>query len=330
MTLFGKFGMRPLLAGAALLIASTGAHAQATRTWVSGVGDDANPCSRTAPCKTFAGAISKTATGGIINTLDPGGYGAVTITKSITIEGSAGVESSILASGVNGVIVNGAGIVVVLRNLQISGAPPSSPGLNGVNFINGASVTIDNCDIQGFTSTSAGNGNAVLMAPTAAGTYRLNIINSRLHDNGAGNDGGGLRLRPTGASTFVFATVQNSDILGNNGYGVLSRDRSFVTVSESNISSNLRSGINLLTTGTMGETVVRNSILADNGSVNVGSEAGITSNGAASFVHIIGNTIVQSENALRRINGGHINSAGDNHAAANTVNGTTDGSITSL
>src|SRR5437016_7127525 len=71
------------------------AHAQATRTWVSGVGDDANPCSRTAPCKTFAGAISKTAAGGEIDALDPGGYGAVTITKSITLEG-AGTFASVL------------------------------------------------------------------------------------------------------------------------------------------------------------------------------------------------------------------------------------------
>src|SRR5919112_882413 len=81
------------------------ASAQATRTWVSGVGDDVNPCSRTAPCKTFAGAISKTARGGIINTLDDGGFGAVTITKSITIDGGSH-QSSILASGTNGVIIN--------------------------------------------------------------------------------------------------------------------------------------------------------------------------------------------------------------------------------
>src|SRR6059036_2342289 len=86
------------------------AQAQATRTWVSGVGDDVNPCSRTAPCKTFAGAISKTATGGEIDCLDPGGFGAVTITKSITIDGTHGAGfGSILASAVTGVIINGAG-----------------------------------------------------------------------------------------------------------------------------------------------------------------------------------------------------------------------------
>src|SRR5262245_14122691 len=84
------------------------ANAQATRTWVSGVGDDANPCSRTAPCKTFAGAISKTAAGGEITCLDPGGFGTVTIVKSMTIDCS-NVSGGILASGgITGVIVNGA------------------------------------------------------------------------------------------------------------------------------------------------------------------------------------------------------------------------------
>src|SRR5580700_6054859 len=74
------------------------AHAQATRTWISGVGDDVNPCSRTAPCKTFAGAISKTAAGGEIDALDPGGFGTVTLTKSITIDGGGGQVASVMAS----------------------------------------------------------------------------------------------------------------------------------------------------------------------------------------------------------------------------------------
>src|SRR5213593_4753683 len=98
------------------------AQAQATRTWVSGVGDDANPCSRTAPCKTFAGAISKTAAGGEISVLDPGGFGAVTITKSITINGD-GTLAGLLASLTNGIIVNaGVNDKVVIRSLSINGA----------------------------------------------------------------------------------------------------------------------------------------------------------------------------------------------------------------
>src|SRR4051794_26872782 len=86
------------LGGAALL--APPASAQATRTWVSGVGDDVNPCSRTAPCKTWAGAISKTAVGGVINALDDGGFGAVTITKAITIDGN-GHAASALTVGTN-------------------------------------------------------------------------------------------------------------------------------------------------------------------------------------------------------------------------------------
>ncbi|HKN41923.1 MAG TPA: hypothetical protein VJV87_03410, partial [Sphingomicrobium sp.] len=102
---------------------STAAFAQATRTWVSGVGDDANPCSRTAPCKTFAGAISKTAPGGIINALDPGGFGAVTITKSITIDGGGVANGGILGSGTTGINVNaGATDVVTITNLTLDGA----------------------------------------------------------------------------------------------------------------------------------------------------------------------------------------------------------------
>jgi hypothetical protein len=107
---------------------SQSAQAQAPRTWVSGVGDDANPCSRTAPCKTFAGAISKTAAGGEIDALDPAGYGAVTITKSITIDGG-GQVASVLVAGTNGIVVQaGPTDVVTLRNLRINGIKGTASG----------------------------------------------------------------------------------------------------------------------------------------------------------------------------------------------------------
>src|SRR5882757_2814385 len=112
------------------------AFAQATRTWVSGVGDDVNPCSRTAPCKTFAGAISKTAAGGEIDALDPAGFGAVTVTKSITLDGGGGQVASVLVSGTNGIVINAnaATDVVILRNLRINGI---GSGLNGIQFLSG-------------------------------------------------------------------------------------------------------------------------------------------------------------------------------------------------
>src|SRR5262245_59305135 len=131
------------------------AQAQATRTWVSGVGDDVNPCSRTAPCKTFAGAISKTAAGGEIDALDPGGYGAVTITKSIIIDGGTGQGwASILHSATNGVIINitaAGSFFVTLRNISINGAG-TTLGINGVRIIqtgtlSTSKVAIENCQI---------------------------------------------------------------------------------------------------------------------------------------------------------------------------------------
>ncbi|XUM24328.1 hypothetical protein ACRAVF_14670 [Bradyrhizobium oligotrophicum S58] len=146
---------------ALLILASPEAHAQATRTWVSGVGDDVNPCSRTAPCKTFAGAISKTAAGGEIDVLDPGGYGAVTITKSITIDGG-GTMASILASGTNGINVNaGANDVIILRNLSINGAG-TTLGLNGINFLAGRKLVVENCTFENFSQS------AISVAPTGA------------------------------------------------------------------------------------------------------------------------------------------------------------------
>jgi hypothetical protein len=131
------------------LAVSSVAQAQAARTWVSGVGDDANPCSRTAPCKTFAGAISKTAACGEISVLDPGGFGAVTITKSITINGD-GTLAGILASLVNGVVVNaGANDVVTLRSISINGF---CNGLNGIRFLAGRHLKVENCTIYGFAT----------------------------------------------------------------------------------------------------------------------------------------------------------------------------------
>jgi len=127
-------------------------QAQATRTWVSGVGDDVNPCSRTAPCKTFAGAISKTAANGEINCMDSGAYGAVTITKSISII-CTGVEAGMLASGgINGVVVTTGAVNVVLEGLDIQGLG-TTLGLNGVRIITNASVVIRNCRIHSFSNS---------------------------------------------------------------------------------------------------------------------------------------------------------------------------------
>lgn len=206
----------PILVLAALAVPAS-AFGQATRTWVSGVGDDANPCSRTAPCKTFAGAISKTAIGGIIDVLDDGGFGAVTITKSITIDGRHHL-AGVLAAGTNGIIVNPTGttpgtspstVKVVLRGLDIEGnnqSNPLSPGLNGVRFLGGKSLKIIDSDIfqfsqNGVEDRSIGDlstlviqdsrirengGNGVVDAPGSGIAHKVTIRNSTLDDNTCG------------------------------------------------------------------------------------------------------------------------------------------------
>jgi hypothetical protein len=166
-----------LLAGT--ILPATPAFAQATRTWVSGVGDDANPCSRTAPCKTFAGAISKTADKGEINCIDSGGYGTLTITKNITID-CPGVMAGVLAGGVNGFTVNAAGVVVNLRNLTVNGAGFTTG--NGIRIVAAGEVNIDNVVVENFAGTAT-NGRA--LAIETAANVTVSVRNSRFTNNGA-------------------------------------------------------------------------------------------------------------------------------------------------
>jgi Right handed beta helix region len=177
------------------------ANAQATRTWVSGVGDDVNPCSRTAPCKTFAGAISKTASPGIINCLDPGGFGAVTITKSITLD-CTGTLGSVLSSGVQGIIINAQTTdKIVLRGLDINGAG-TTLGTNGVNILQAASVSVDNCNIANYS------GSGIVMS-NSTNSIGLFVANSHIL-----NTGTGILLNNSGGIAKVLA--ENTIIEGNN------------------------------------------------------------------------------------------------------------------
>ena len=185
------------------------AQAQATRTWVSGVGDDANPCSRTAPCKTFAGAISKTAAGGEINCIDHGGFGAVTIVKAMTID-CANIEAGVVVAGTNGVIVNaGASDVVVLRGIDFMGTV-SVPGLNGIRFIAGGALHVEKCLIREFTS-GAPNGAGILFQPS--GASKLFVSDTVITNNTSG----GVVIRPTGtgsANATIFRTISSGNASG--------------------------------------------------------------------------------------------------------------------
>ncbi len=211
-----------------LFAASSAVFAQATRTWVSGVGDDANPCSRTAPCKTFPGAISKTAPGGEIDVLDPGGFGAVTITKSISLE-AVGTVAGVLVSGTNGIVVSaGPSDNVVIRGLTIEGL---GTGLNGIRFISGGSLTVENCTINGFTQ------NAISME----GAGQLFVHDTTIRHNGSsGASFGGISVIP--ASGAVGGVIDHVRLEGNGGFGVKVGNGANLSVSNSIAINHLAGG----------------------------------------------------------------------------------------
>jgi len=218
------------------------AHAQATRTWVSGVGDDANPCSRTAPCKTFAGAISKTAAGGEIDALDPGGFGALTITKSITLDGGGGQVASVLVAGTNGIVVSAASNdVVVLRNLRLQGnlgnAVTGTPGLDGIKYISGALVRVMNCNIDGFSLSG------IEVATSTAS--ELEVSNTTITNVKVA----GITLGNT--ASHLFGSMDNSQITYSFGAGISTSGVGNVnfTVAKSVISGTITTAFSATTTG---------------------------------------------------------------------------------
>ena len=246
-------------------------QAQATRTWVSGVGDDANPCSRTAPCKTFAGAISKTAAGGEINVLDPGGFGAVTITKSITIS-SEGFEAGVLVSGTNGIIINAlATDNVVLRGLDFEGL---GTGLDGIKVLGAlGSLSVEKCTINGFRGT---NGSGIEIA-TTSGTTKVFIKDTNVRNSGAGT-GVGVLIKPTG-SAVVKASLSNVR-LENNNAGLQVNGASTTQVNDSIASGNTNAGFSNGGSGTTTILSLSHSVTTGNGTFGVvcGPGAPVTTN----------------------------------------------------
>ena len=305
--LMSIFGL--MLAFAAL---TAPAHAQATRTWVSGVGDDANPCSRTAPCKTFAGAISKTAAGGEINCIDPGGFGAVTITKAVTID-CANVEAGVVVAGTNGVIVNaGASDVVVLRGIDFMGTI-SVPGLNGVRFIAGGALHIEKCLIRQFTS-GLPNGNGILFQPS--GTSKLFVSDTVLTNN----LNGAIVVKPTGSGSGSAAVVRT--IAFGNGSGFTADTSAPTTgsatmsVSYSAASGNATTGYALIAVGGSGGA----GMLVDH-STATQNATGLSASGGVAF-HVGASTIFANGTGLAQSGGGQILSFGNNEVTdSGTFNG---------
>ncbi len=243
------------------LLSLAPAHAQATRTWVSGVGDDANPCSRIAPCKTFAGAISKTAAQGEINCLDPGGFGAVTITKAVTISCEVGT-AGVLVAGTNGVVVAaGAGDSVVLRGLDFVG---SGSGINAIRLTGAKALLVDKCNISGFANFG------IDIEPT--GVTFVNVTNTTITNTGTASAGGGV-LASAGPSGFTRVVLNNVVVERSNFFGVSAvgtGSTSEFEIYNSIISNNAGTGLSASGAGAVariGHSVITGNLLATSGNV---------------------------------------------------------------
>jgi hypothetical protein len=279
------------------------AQAQATRTWVSGVGDDANPCSRTAPCKTFAGAISKTAKDGEIDALDPAGFGAVTITKSITIDGSATGVAGLLNALVNGVIINITDVndvrkSVTLRAISINGA---GSGLRGVDILAATKVFVENCFIAG---NSGSPGDGIGDSRTTGGF--LEVTNTNIENNG----GNGISVNPSSGSTQINVHISNCRLQGNGARGLFVGSNVKVTVFDTTISQNATGGVFAQNTaGGSTEVAVDHCVVSN-------TNIGFIANTASSTIRVSNTTAMNNGGGLATIAaGGVVSSYGNNQTA---------------
>ena len=281
------FGVLSLM----LFLASL-ASAQATRTWVSGVGDDANPCSRTAPCKTFAGAISKTAAGGEIDCLDPAGFGALTITKSITIDCDSGAGGVLNAGNINGIVINASAVsdTIMLRNVNIQG---TGTGLNGINLISAKNVHLEDVVVMGQST-------GILVNASAS----TNLTGRDVKIN---NCSTGIRVTTTSGNAVVdFAVSQ----ISGNSVGISGGTGSLITIKDSALSINSAQAVVQTAGGSQINLVTS----------QLSSNATAVQSFGGSTIRVVGNTFAQNGTAINT-NGGSVLSDGTNTNAGNGIVG---------
>ena len=291
-----------------LLMGASIASAQATRTWVSGVGDDVNPCSRTAPCKTYAGAISKTAKDGEISTLDPGGFGAVTITKSITINGGGAGQGygSILASLVNGIVINITDAADVRKTvrldwLNLNGA---STGLDGIRFIAGTALFVENVVIDGFT------GDGIDLTASTQAINQLHMRNVSIR-----NVATGVNINNSGTNATQLTMDNCSISKATNGLSAGNGTRG--QIFKSSFHSCTGSGITVTEGASPTEFAVADSSITANGT-------GINT-GAGVEVLIARTTITGNGTSLGL--GGTVHTGGNNTIGKNGTNNGPNGTV---
>jgi hypothetical protein len=301
---------------ACLAVASSTCFAQTTRTWVSGVGDDANPCSRTAPCRTFAGTISKTAAGGVISVLDPGSFGALTISKSITVE-AGGVVAGVIGAGTNGIVINAAPTdVVMLRSLSLHGV---GTGIHAIRVVAAGTLVVENCVIESFTQSG--------IAFEPAGAATLVVRDTVIRNVGTIAGHAGVLVNP-GAIGSAALHVDRLQVADSN-HGVIIQGPAIGTIRDVAITTtNLVGAVGGHGIFADGADASAIDVTIDHADVTDMAVAAVYAQGANAILRLSRSTITGNAQGLLTAAGGQIVSFGDNRISGNLVNGTPTQTVT--
>jgi hypothetical protein len=298
-------------------LGSTLLHAQPyVSTWVSGTGDDSNPCNRTLPCKSFAGAFSKTIACGEIGALDAGVFSGVTITNGITIDGSSGSLASVYSSAMNAVVINvtsgtDAQRTVTLRNLSINGLLGSNyvPGINGIQILAAAEVNIENCVISGFNT----NG---ITIETAA-NCRVNIKNCIIRNC----VGGAVYAHPS--SNGVVVNISKCS-LNNSLFGFRADNNVKAILDDCVLASNTNNGVVVAASSGANDVSVNRCVINDTGAAG----GGVKAVGSLATLRVSDCTIFNNSQGVQLLSNCTAFSANNNRIRGNTTDISTDGTAT--
>jgi nitrous oxidase accessory protein NosD len=279
------------------LAAGAMVHALPSQTFISTTGNDANDCTQSTPCRTFAAAVPRTGTRGVITALDSGSFGIVTVDKALTLQAAPGMYAVLQGGRTDdGVTINaGASEVVVLRNLHI--ITQSVADNKGVAINTAGAVHIESCVIAGFGGSGIFKGGNC----NENGCAQLFVIDTILRDNVTGMD-----------LASVKGSIDHCRI-EHNHTGILVQAQGDATIRDSVVSGNSSVGIR---TTILGGATVENCVVANNGT----GIAGESAPGSFSAVRVSSTTIVANVTGILP-NGGHISSFGNNRVASNITNG---------
>jgi hypothetical protein len=309
-----------IAAGLAVTLPVVSAQAQSPRTFVSAAGSDSNPCSFAAPCRHFQAAVNATSVGGEVDALDPAGYGPITITQAITIEGE-GWSYIAPPPGGNGITINAVSGNVAIHGVSLNGAGITGP-TNGIVFNSGQSLTVEDCIARNMLSNGLGfisnattlqtlsvsnsyfsnnSGNGIVVETFSSGPVTVSLDRVGLHDN-------------------AFAGL---NVIGNFGTGEID-----VTVVDSVAANNVGvpgDGVGFFVQSAMSHSITTLSLTRSSAT---GNSYGITAAGTNATMLIGQSTVTGNGVGYLAESSGTISSYGDNYIGANGTNGGSLGSTT--